>query len=46
MKVIVTSCHRLVEITDLPDGSVFFSKPYRHAEVIRSMQELLAATLR
>ena len=42
VKIIVTSGHRLVEITDLPDGSVFFSKPYRHDAVISSMRELLA----
>lgn len=35
------SGHRMVEITDLPDGSVFFSKPYRHSEVMQSMLELL-----
>lgn len=43
VRIIVTSGHRLVEITDLPDGSVFFSKPYRHTDVLRSMQELLTS---
>jgi two-component system, response regulator PdtaR len=42
VKIIVTSGHRNVEITDLPDGSVFFSKPYHHAAVITSIRELLA----
>ena len=41
VKIIVTSGHRLIEATDLPDGSVFFSKPYRHAEVMASIRELL-----
>jgi two-component system, response regulator PdtaR len=43
VKIIVTSGHRMVEITDLPDGSVFFSKPYRHTDVMQSMQKLLSA---
>lgn len=42
VKIIVTSGHRIVEITDLPDGSVFFSKPYKHIEVLTSMREMLA----
>lgn len=42
VRIIVTSGARLVEITDLPDGSVFFSKPYDHAAVLGSMRELLA----
>lgn len=41
IKIIVTSGHRVVEITDLPDGSVFFSKPYRHDIVMPSVWELL-----
>jgi two-component system, response regulator PdtaR len=27
VKIIVVSGHRVVEITDLPDGSIFFAKP-------------------
>ncbi|MDB5612648.1 MAG: hypothetical protein JWQ22_301 [Devosia sp.] len=42
VKIIVTSGHRAVEITDMPDGSVFFSKPYKHKAVTASMRELLA----
>lgn len=42
VRIIVTSGKRMVEITDLPDGSVFFSKPYRHADVLASMREMLA----
>lgn len=42
IRIIVTSGQRMVEITDLPDGSVFFSKPYRHLDVVKSMHELLA----
>ena len=43
VKTIVTSGHRIVEITDIPDGSVFFSKPYKHDAIIGSMRELLAS---
>lgn len=41
--IIVTSGKRLVEITDLPDGSVFFSKPYQLDAVTSTMREMLAA---
>jgi two-component system, response regulator PdtaR len=41
VRIIVTSGHRMVEITDIPDGSVFFSKPYQATEVIASMHKLL-----
>lgn len=40
--LIVTSGHSTVDIADLPDGSLFFSKPYHHAEVVTSIRELLA----
>lgn len=43
VRIIVTSGHRTVEITDIPDGSVFFSKPYQAKNVIASMNELLRA---
>lgn len=42
VKIIVTSGARIVEITDLPDGSVFFSKPYAHSSVVASMRGMLA----
>ena len=41
VKIIVTSGARLVEITDLPNGSVFFAKPYIHHAVVQSMRSLL-----
>jgi len=43
VKIIVTSGHRQVESADLPEGSVFFSKPYLHRAVLQSMRDLLAA---
>lgn len=42
VKIIVVSGHRVVEITDLPDGSMFFSKPYSPSDLVSSMHELLA----
>lgn len=41
VKIVVTSGKRLVEITDMPDGGVFFAKPYDHAEVVASFRALL-----
>lgn len=41
VKIIVVSGHHIVDITDLPDGSMFFSKPYLPPKLIESMQELL-----
>lgn len=42
VKIIVTSGARLVETTDMPDGSMFFTKPYGHLAVLTSMHEMLA----
>ncbi|WP_286157376.1 hypothetical protein [Sinorhizobium sp. RAC02] len=40
--IIATSHNKFVEITDLPDGSMFFSKPYSHGDLMDPMRELLA----
>ena len=42
VKIIVVSGHRAVEITDIPDGSIFFSKPYSPSHIVTSMRELLS----
>ena len=42
VRIIVTSGKRMVEITDLPAGSMFFPKPYQLDEVTTAMNELLA----
>jgi len=42
IRIIVTSGNRIVEITDLPDGSVFFAKPYQSSQLVASMHQLLA----
>lgn len=41
IRIIVVSGHRQVEITDIPDGSVFFSKPFSQPAMLSSMRELL-----
>lgn len=41
IRIIVVSGHRTVDITDIPDGSVFFAKPYRSSEIIDTMNEML-----
>ena len=38
---IVTSGKRLVEVTDLQDGSMFFSKPYQLDAVSSSIREMV-----
>lgn len=43
VRIIVTSGKRLVEITDLPDGSMFFSKPYQLDAVTVAMRELVTS---
>jgi CheY-like chemotaxis protein len=39
VQIIVTSGRRTVETSDMPDGSTFFSKPYRHEAVMASMRQ-------
>lgn len=41
IRIIVVSGHRKVEITDIPDGSVFFSKPFSQPGLLSSMQQML-----
>ena len=41
IRIIVVSGQRTVEITDIPDGSIFFTKPYRPPEIIGAMSEML-----
>lgn len=42
IRIIVVSGHRTVNITDIPDGSVFYSKPYLSSDIVGSMREMLA----
>ncbi|KFC68046.1 CheY receiver-like response regulator [Devosia sp. LC5] len=39
--IIVTSGQRPIAADDLPDGSMFFAKPYHHAEIANSMRQML-----
>lgn len=39
--IIVTSGQRPVLADDLPAGSLFFAKPYQHAEITLSMRQML-----
>ena len=41
VRIVVTSGKRTVEVTDLPDGSVFFSKPYELTALAMSIRELV-----
>lgn len=43
VKIVITSGHRIVEAVDVPEGSLFFSKPYAYQAVLKSISELLAA---
>lgn len=42
IRLIVVSGHRSVEITDIPYGAVFYSKPYSSAQIIDTMNEMLS----
>ncbi|MEO9229757.1 MAG: response regulator [Devosia sp.] len=42
VRIIVTSGKRMVEVTDLPDGSMFFSKPYQLDNVVVAIRELVS----
>lgn len=43
VSIIVVSGHRNVELTNLPAGSAFFSKPYRLPTMLRTARQMLAA---
>ena len=45
VRIIVTSGKRLVEATDLPDGSMFFGKPYQLDAVTAAMREMVPEEL-
>jgi hypothetical protein len=40
--IVVTSGHRMVDVVELPDGGVFYSKPYNCTEIAQSFRELVA----
>ena len=43
VRIIVTSGKRMIEVTDLPAGSMFFPKPYQLDTVTTAMRELVAS---
>ena len=43
VKIILTSGRHNLDITGVPEGSIFFCKPYHHATIARSMHQMLAA---
>lgn len=43
VKIIITSGRYGMTKPLLPDGSIFFAKPYSHLDVVKSMRDLLAA---
>ena len=43
VKIIVTSGHRAVALTDLPEGSLFFSKPYDQTALVASLHGFFPA---
>jgi CheY-like chemotaxis protein len=42
VRIIVTSGKNMIEVTDLPDGSMFFSKPYELGAITSAIRELVA----
>lgn len=43
IRIVVTSGHHIVDVADLPQGSLFFSKPYNHGDIATSFRRLLAS---
>jgi CheY-like chemotaxis protein len=41
VRIVVVSGHLRVGVIDIPEGSLFFSKPYHQPDLVASMRELL-----
>jgi len=41
VQIVVTSGHRAINANDLPEGSLFFTKPYRHADLVSSFRKMI-----
>lgn len=41
VQIVVTSGHMMVDVADLPDGGVFFSKPYQARVVADALRQIL-----
>ena len=44
IRIVVTSGHGDIATNDLPDGGIYLSKPYRHAELAKTFRDLVAGT--
>ena len=42
VQIVVSSGHMIVDVADLPDGSMFFSKPYQSSEIALSLKRMAA----
>jgi len=42
IEIIIVSGHYGAKLEEMPEGALFFAKPYPHGEVIRAMRELAA----
>ena len=42
VKIVVTSGRHIISTAEMPDGSIFFKKPYDHAKVAAAFRVLLA----
>lgn len=40
IEIVITSGHRKVDITDMPERAVFFAKPYAHNPIIQALTRL------
>ena len=40
--IVVTSGHHVMDVTDLPDGGMFYSKPYLSADIAAAFRTLAA----
>lgn len=43
VRIVVTSGHRVVAVTELPEGSLFYAKPYDHTAIVTSLRSLVSA---
>lgn len=43
VKIVVASGHRAVALTDLPEGSLFYAKPYDQIELVASLRGFFPA---
>lgn len=40
VKIVITSGHRSVAVTEMPQGALFFPKPYAHNAIIEALTRL------